>query len=239
MAAGYSDTPLVPAMPITIYAPDERPAIVVPPTVRNWRGYRDWALSSNFPEQGHISFVNGEILIDMSPERIDTHSLVKLQVSAVLSTLVQTIKSGYMLPDRVLLSNEQAGVSTEPDALFVGRDSLSKGLVQFVPGGTNPLGAQEVVGRPDWVLEVLSLSSRKKDKVLLREGYHRAGIPEYWLIDALGNEIDFQMLLRKEKDYEPAVAQDGWLSSPTFGKSFKLERILHEDGFLEYTLHMK
>jgi Uma2 family endonuclease len=238
MATGYSDS-IVPAMPITIYSPDERPAIVVPPTARTWKGYREWALSDDFPERGNICFVNGEILIDMSPERIDTHNFVKLKVSAVLALLVGSIKTGYVFADRTLLSNQAAGVSTEPDAMFVSRDSLSKGLVQFVPGGINPLGAQEVVGQPDWVLEVLSPSSRKKDKILLRKGYYEAGIPEYWLIDALNNEIDFQMLIRGEKDYEPVMAQDGWLASATFGKSFKLERILHEDGFLEYTLHMK
>jgi Uma2 family endonuclease len=238
MATGYTDA-VTPAMPITIYSPDERPAIVVPPTARTWKGYREWALSDGFPERGHLCFVNGEILIDMSPERIDTHSFVKLQVSTVLALLIKTIRTGYVLPDRTLLSNEQAGVSTEPDAMFVSRDSLSKGFAQFVPGGANPLGAQEVVGRPDWVLEVLSPSSRKKDKVLLRKGYFDAGIPEYWLIDALNNEVDFQMLLRGEKDYEAAMPQDGWLVSPTFAKSFNLERILHDDGFLEYTLHMK
>jgi Uma2 family endonuclease len=238
MATGTSDSAL-PAMPITIYSPDERPAIVVPRSAQTWQGYRNWAISSDFPEQGHLSFVNGEILIDMSPERIDTHSFVKLQVSTVLATLVSTMKSGYVFPDRVLLSNEQAGVSTEPDAMFVSRESLSQGLVQFLPGGANLLGAREVVGRPDWVLEVLSPSSRKKDKILLREGYHRAGIPEYWLIDALGDEIDFQMLLRNEKDYQPSIAEEGWLTSPTFDKTFKLERVLHEDGYLEYTLHMK
>jgi Uma2 family endonuclease len=230
---------IVTGMPITIYSPDDRPAITVPPSARTWKGYREWALSDDFPERGNICFVNGEIFIDMSPERIDTHNFVKLKVSAVLALLVESIKTGYVFADRTLLSNEPAGVSTEPDAMFVSRDSLSKGLVQFVPGGINPLGAREVVGRPDWVLEVLSPSSRKKDKILLRKGYHQAGIPEYWLIDAIDHEIDFQLLLHNERDYEPIAPQDGWLASPTFGKSFKLERILHDDGFLEYTLHMR
>jgi Uma2 family endonuclease len=234
-----SADPIVTGMPVTIFAPDERPAIVVPPSARTWSGFRDWAHSDDFPEQGHISFVNGEILIDISPERIDTHSFVKLKISAVLTLLVESVKNGYVLPDRVLFSNEQADVSTEPDAMFVSRDSLTKGLAQFVPSGGSPLGAKEVAGRPDWVLEVLSPSSRKKDKVLLRESYHRAGVPEYWLIDALEDEIDFQMLLRRDRDYEPADPQDGWLASPTFGKLFKLERIQHADGYLEYTLHMK
>jgi Uma2 family endonuclease len=237
--ATVSTHAIVTAMPITIYSPDDRPAIVVPVKARIWQGYREWALSDKFPEQGNICFVNGEILIDMSPERIDSHSFVKLQVSAVLAMLVRSTKSGYVLPDRVLLSNEQAGVSTEPDAMFVSRETLDNELARFVPNGSSPLGAKEVVGRPDWVLEVLSVSSRKKDKVLLRKGYFDAGIHEYWLIDALTNEIDFQLLVRGEKQYEPVTPQDGWLASPTFGKSFKLERILHEDGFLEYTLHMK
>ena len=237
--ATVSTDAVVTGMPITIYSPDERPAIVIPAKARSWEGYREWALSDEFPERGNISFVNGEILIDMSPERIDTHNFVRLKVSAVLALLVETVKSGYMFADRTLFSNKQAGISTEPDAMLVSRESLKKGLVKFIPGGSSPLGAQEVVGCPDCVLEVLSVSSRKKDKVLLRKGYYDAGIAEYWLIDALTNEIDFQMLVRGENQYEPVTPLDGWLASPTFGKSFKLERILHEDGFLEYTLHMK
>jgi Uma2 family endonuclease len=90
----------------------------------------------------------------------------------------------------------------------------------------------------DWVLEIVSPSSKRKDKVLLRKAYYEAGVSEYWLIDALDNEIDFQLLIRGETEYIPVVTQDGWLASPTFGKSFKLDRAIDEDGFLEYTLHM-
>lgn len=211
----------------------------IPATARTWKGYREWALSAKFPEHGSISFVNGEIQIDMSPERIDSHNFIKLQVSAVLALLVQEMKSGYMFADRTLLSNERAGISTEPDAMFVTRDSLTKGRLRFVPNASSPLSAKEVVGSPDWVLEVLSVSSLKKDNVLLRKAYYDAGVGEYWLIDALDDEIDFQVLVPGETEYVPVAAQDGWLVSPTFGKSFKLERILYEDGFLEYTLHMK
>jgi Uma2 family endonuclease len=97
----------------------------------------------------------------------------------------------------------------------------------------------EIVGSPDWVMEIVSPRSIKKDKVLLREAYFKAGVGEYWLVDALGEEVDFQILVPGDKEYQAVDGQDGWLASPTFGKSFRLERSKDDDGLLQYTLHMK
>ena len=87
---------------------------------------------------------------------------------------------------------------------------------------------RELEGTPDLVVEIISDSSVRKDRKLLREAYARAGIPEYWLIDARGAEVDFQILVHAEDDYAPAKRTGGWQVSPTFGKKFRLRRIIDE-----------
>lgn len=37
--------------------------------------------------------------------------------------------------------------------------------------------------RPDWVCEVLSESNASNDLVKKMRGYHRAGLPHYWIVD--------------------------------------------------------
>jgi Uma2 family endonuclease len=37
--------------------------------------------------------------------------------------------------------------------------------------------------RPDWVCEVLSRSHARSDLVKKMRGYHRAGVPHYWIVD--------------------------------------------------------
>ena len=71
----------------------------------------------------------------------------------------------------------------------------------------------EVVGTPDWLLEIVSQTSVAKDTKRLRRQYHRAGVSEYWLIDARGEDIDFQILLWTESDYAGAPERKGWQRS--------------------------
>ena len=224
---------------ITFYDRDESEPIVIPGTANTLDGFREWALSDEFPERGKISFVADEVIVDMSPEAMEDHSDIKTEIARVLSALVRESKLGHLHIDGVLVSNKQAGVSNEPDILFVSKDTMRSGKIQLTRVKNRPQSSKEIVGTVDWVLEIVSPSSKKKDKVLLRDAYYRAGIGEYWLVDALNEEIEFQLLVPGETEYVAVAAQEGWLTSPTFGKSFKLERETDADGFLEYTLHMQ
>jgi Uma2 family endonuclease len=240
MATGYTDTILPgPWKLVTIHSPDERPAIEVPQSAHTLKGFREWAVSDEFPERGRMTYVAGELIIDLCPEFIDTHNFVKLEITTVLYRYVQAQRLGRVFPDRVLFTNEEAGVSNEPDASFASYDTLRTGRLRFTPLKDDPSDSREILGTVDWILEIVSPSSKRKDKVLLRKAYFDAGIAEYWLIDALDEELEFQMLVRGGNEYKPVASQDGWLVSPTFGKAFKLERALDDDGLVEYTLHMK
>ena len=46
-----------------------------------------------------------------------------------------------------------------------------------------------VYGAPDFVAEVLSESTRKKDMVLKLGKYRNAGVREYWVIDMKGRRV--------------------------------------------------
>jgi Uma2 family endonuclease len=89
------------------------------------------------------------------------------------------------------------------------------------------------------VLEVVSPTSVRKDTKLLREGYFRAGVSEYWLADALGEDVDLQILVAGKDGYVAVEPKIGWLASPTFSCSFRLTREKDEDGFWQYTLHVQ
>lgn len=224
---------------ITIVPDDGSAELKIPVSAYSLQGFRDWAVSEEFPNQGKITFAGGELIVDMSPESFEEQGAVKAEISRVLLQLVRERKLGYFRIDRTLISNKEAGLSNEPDAVFVANGTIQSGRVTFVPEVGRPQSSKELLGTVDWVLEVVSPNSRRKDAQVLRQTYYRAGIPEYWLIDVLGDEIDFQMLTPGESGYRAVAPVDGLLQSPTFGNAFRLIRERDEFGYWNYTLEMK
>jgi len=96
-----------------------------------------------------------------------------------------------------------------------------------------------IEGSPDWILEVLSQWSASQDLKVLRKVYHRAGIREYWIIDARGEEILFQILVRRRSGYVAVRGQDGWYKSEVFGHSFRLTRRRNRMGWWSYNLEVR
>src|SRR3954468_16442144 len=86
----------------------------IPASAATLGGFRAWAASNDFPQHGRISFIDQDIIIDMSPEDFQTHNKVKAIISAELLLLVRRLNLGEMFFDRMLLTHEDAAVSTEP-----------------------------------------------------------------------------------------------------------------------------
>ena len=90
------------------------------------------------------------------------------------------------------------------------------------------------------VLEVVSDSSEKKDNQTLFEAYFDAGVSEYWLVDARGKVIEFNIYKRGAKKFSVIKPQpSGWVKSAVFGKSFRLMRGTDATGNPEFTLEVK
>ncbi len=218
---------------------DSNGTVVVPTAALTLPGFRTWATSETFPERGRISFLDNAIFIDMSPEELENHGKVKLEISWVLSGLNRKMKRGQFYPDGTLVSNKKANLSTVPDATFVLWPSLETNRARLIAREGDQGEYKEIEGTPDWVLEVVSKSSVTKDTQLLRRQYFLAGIPEYWLVNARGKEIDFRILIRGETDYLSSDAETDWQRSRVFLRKFRLVRRRGRMNLWEYTLRVK
>jgi hypothetical protein len=95
----------------------------IPAWVVNLESFRRWARSGDFPDRGRICFLNGEVWVDMSKEQF-THNQVKGEIASVLTQLVKREQRGRCFPDGYLLSHAAAGLSTNPDGIFVSNDGF-------------------------------------------------------------------------------------------------------------------
>ncbi len=212
--------------------------ILIPAGAGTLEGFRAWTASPDFPETGKIAYLDGEIFIDMSPERLDSHNAVKAEIFSTLYQMVNELDLGKFYPDGARVVHVEANVSNEPDAMFVSWESFDSSRVRLVPTKKED-GYGELEGSPDMVAEILSPSSVTKDLKKLREHYLLAGIPEYWLIDARSEKIHFHILRATSKDYEEVAPKAGWHASAVFGKSFRLTRKKDRVGTWLYRLETK
>lgn len=195
----------------------------VPRTARSLGGFRRWVTSGSFPEPATASWIRGEVLVDVSPEALDSHNDAKTEITSVLRGIARDEELGQLHGDRVLLTNASARLSTEPDVLFLSFDAIQSGRVQFRAKANRRAEAVEVLGVPDLVVEVVSDSSVRKDTILLREAYARAGIPEYWIVDSRGR-LQFEVLVLRNGVYRRSR------HSPVFGRTFTLTRSKNRVG---------
>ncbi len=202
-------------------------------------GFRVWALSDDFPEHGRITFINGEVLFDMSGEEITAHAIVKTEVGRTLAQLCRDKSLGLALIDGCFVVNKKAKVANIPDVVFVSYDAIESGRVSLTPRKGRPSEKIELVGSPDVVVEIVSDSSVDKDVRRLRAAYHAADIREYWLIDARGDEIAFQILAHRRTGYASTPQRDGWLRSRVFDCEFRLVRVKDRVGIWDYRLEAK
>lgn len=211
------------------------------PFVRSLRDFRDWVLSDRFPEQGRIDFVAGHIEVDMSPEDFFTHGTLKTEIVGALRQVVKRSGAGYLLTDSTRVSCPAADLSVEPDVVFISDDSLDSGRVQLVPkAAAQPDRYVEVEGPPDLIVEIVSDSSVTKDTERLPAAYWRAGVPEFWLIDARGETLLYDVYRPGTSAYE-AVQPDaeGFKHSAVFGTRFQLTRRRNAKGRWVFDLRRK
>ncbi len=175
----------------------------------------------------------------MSPEELETHNEVKLTVASTIYQLADELDEGEVFTDGTLYTSESADLSTEADGLFVKWESYEAGRVRLVPRKSTPGQYMEVRRSADWAPAIVSRTSPEKDTVVLRDRYHRARVREFWLIDAMEDDIDFKILVWRSRGYVAVRPRDGWLKSPLFGRAFRLERRRNRVGHWQYTLHVR
>jgi len=214
----------------------------IPAGVHELEAFRRWSHSRQFPVQGRIDYLQGDIEVDMSPEDLFTHGTAKAAIGAGLYSLIVPQERGLVFIDRARLVSVVAGLSVEPDVVVVLRESLAAGRVRLIPSAKTRAGRYvEMEGAPDLVVEVISDSSVNKDRKRLPTLYAQAGIPELWLADARRPVQSFEIWSLGCAGCE-RVPTDGsrsgaWTVSPLLGRSFRLLRHeVQEPRFLYHEL---
>jgi Uma2 family endonuclease len=204
--------------------------IRIPAAAHALAAFRAWSRSEEFPERGRIDYVEGDLEVDLSPEDLYTHGVVKAAIATELYALVTKAGLGNVFIDRTRVVAPAAGLSVEPDVVVVLWDALRAGRVREVPAAGGTAGRYvELEGAPDLVVEIVSDRSAAKDLGRLPRLYARAGVPELWLADARGEALRFEIRALQGAAYAVQPADgEGWIASPLLGRSFRLTRRLGE-----------
>lgn len=211
--------------------------LVLPGDVQTFAGFRAWMAS--LPESGprpRPTFCAAGVFVEMSPQDDETHEPLVRQINRRLSDLNDELGLGRYFFPASWITHERTKLSTEPDGFLVRWDALRSKRVRV-----NPRRRSELLGAPAWVLEVVSRSSVKKDLEALLDGYERAGVEEYWIVDAREEgPPTLAIHARGEDGLEArATGKDGWTASPFWGRAFRVVRGEDPAGWPTFTLEVR
>ena len=128
-----------------------------------------------WPEDERIELINGRIYMMSAPEVM--HQVIDVHLGQKIANYIDD-KGGDCIPltapvDVQLDCDDRTMV--QPDVLILcDRKKLNR---------------KRIVGAPDFVLEILSPSTRSKDIVIKTEKYMTAGCREYWIVDSEGETV--------------------------------------------------
>jgi len=129
----------------------------------------------NLPEGTRAELIDGQIYYMAPPS--SKHQEISMELSRLIANHIKS-KDGpckvYPAPFAVFL-NEDDTKYVEPDiSVICDKDKLDdKGCH----------------GSPDWIIEIVSPSSKRMDYHIKLFKYHTAGVREYWIVDHAKNRI--------------------------------------------------
>ncbi len=198
--------------------------LVIPAEVGDLASFRRWSLSETFPEMGRIDYVEDTIEVQMSPEDLQRHGVLKAELFSVIKRIVDEHDLGQVFVDRARLVAPAVGLSCEPDVLFVCWEALREGRTRYLPQSPERPGRfWEVEGAVELVVEVVSRRSVRKDTERLPPLYAGAGVQELWIADATGEKLSFQIQHLEGDGYvASAVDARGYLTSRVLSRRLRL-----------------
>jgi Uma2 family endonuclease len=130
-------------------------------------------------EDQKAEFINGEIIVQ-SPVRLE-HAEVSNHLNRILSVYVDENSLGIVCHEKVLVSLTRNDY--EPDICYFSSAKSAKFH-----------RAQMRFPAPDLVVEVLSPSTERIDRVIKFEDYAVHGVSEYWIVDPRKRTIEQYLL---------------------------------------------
>lgn len=127
------------------------------------------------PEGERAELIDGHIYYMAPPNRI--HQKISMELSARILEYIRSHKGKcevYAAPFAVYLDNT-TDTYVEPDISVI--------------CDPDKLDDQGCKGAPDWIIEIVSPASKRMDYYTKLFKYRTAGVREYWIIDAVKNQI--------------------------------------------------
>ena len=212
----------------------------IPRGALTFEGFHRGVESAAFPETGRIDFLDGHVEVELSPEELFSHGLVKGAIHAGLHELLAELETGEVFTDSARYTCRAAGLSAEPDVIVVLEESLQAGRARYLSQGGRPGRFSEIEGAADLVVEVVSDSSVEKDTRRLPRLYAQAGVPELWIADARGSDLLFQAYVLRGESYSRIKPDaEGWIMSERLGHLFRLTRRPTPRGTWRYLLERR
>ncbi|MEZ0487241.1 Uma2 family endonuclease [Fibrella aquatica] len=134
------------------------------------RAFYEW-----MDEDMKTEFINGEIVVH-SPA-LHRHNAVVILLGTLMNAFVTQREAGIVVVEKALV--ELTRNSYEPDLCFFGPEksaTLTPELLYYPA--------------PDFIVEVLSESTKKNDRNVKFEDYAAHGVTEYWIIDPTRQTIE-------------------------------------------------
>lgn len=121
--------------------------LVLPAGISDLDGFRRWTRDEAFPKRGRIDYLAGTVEVDLKPEDLYTHGVVKTAFTARLYPLIVDTGRGNLFSDSTRIVSLAAKLSAEPDVVAVLWDSLRQGRIREVPGAKGKSGSSSSKAR--------------------------------------------------------------------------------------------
>ncbi|MDZ4818513.1 MAG: Uma2 family endonuclease [Planctomycetota bacterium] len=211
------------------------------PFIHGWDEFCAWVHSPQFPQTGRIDYLTGSIEVDMSPEDLFSHGSLKIEVASAIHQRVRQLDCGSVWTDSTRVSCPEAGVSSEPDIVYLSHQAVESQRVRLVPKASGDRDRfVEIEGAPDLIVEIVSDSSVEKDTHRLPPLYFQAGVLEWWLIDARSEQLRFTIHRRGSDGFAVTKSDaDGFQRSEVLDCWYRLDRDRDALGWPRFVLSEK
>ncbi len=175
--------------------------------------------------EGYVELIKGKIF-KMSPSPADPHQALSAELSYIFYNKLRNQRCTFRnAPYDVYLVKEgesykQTRNVVQPDIAII----CDKQKVTY----------RGCVGSPDFVLEILSPSTRKKDLTLKMDLYEEYGVPEYWAV-SIPERLFIVNLLNEGGKYRQKTYTEGAVIAPSNFPQLEVDisKVFSEAGIKE------
>ena len=159
--------------------------------------YQDYA---NLEGDERYELLDGELILVGSPNMDHQEAVTNLGTSLSVFAKEHDLGKIYFAPTDVLLADTDV---VQPDLLFVSNER------EHIRTPAN------IQGAPDFIVEILSPSSVRRDWHHKRELYASHGVREYWIVDPVHQIVSVMLLQNSALEIDGTYTEGDTVTSST------------------------